>query len=153
MSSIVVPKQTLDRLRDIAEPDAYIAAVKQQIGNGMPIMTQNWVLCACYIQHKVFKEITTVDGNVVKLERTDAQTAEDIWQGKASLVLACGSRAFMDDPARGYTWEDHERAHPGSWISFALHHSRPIEIMGIPCRRVQDYHIDSIFADPRHLTS
>lgn len=147
---VAVPLRTLERLSKIAEPDEWAHEVRRQIGNSLPEVALNNVLCAVYIANENLREVKTPSGVIIPIVKTTDQIKEDVWQGKMNLVLAVGALAFEDDAHFKFGGF---RCRPGDWVSFPNHCAYPREIAGVPCRNVADRFIIEKYSDPRHLTS
>jgi hypothetical protein len=147
---VAIPLRELKQLSQISEPDKWAEFVKKKIGNAIPTLTLNNVLCAVYIGHENLSEVKTPSGVIIPIIKTDDQIKEDIWQGKMNLVIACGPAVFVDDPSMKFYGQ---QIRPGDWVSFPNHTCTQMEVGKIPCRLVQDRFINSVWADPRHLTS
>ncbi len=148
--SVALPLKTLETLSRIAEPDDWAAYVRHRIGNDMPELMLNYVLCAVYIANENLAEVKTQSGVVVPILKAPDAIKEDVWQGKIKLVLACGPAVCVDDQSMSFYGK---KIQPGDWVSYPNHTCYPAEVKGIPCQRVQDRFIIDRWRDPRHLTS
>jgi len=146
--SVAIPRETLARLSALDDPEEFKVMVNHMIGNAMPEIMLNKILCAVYIASEKWGEKIGPQGQ--RLIRTQAAVAEDIWQGKPCLVLAVGPAAFVDDAAMSFYGQ---KVKPGDWITFGIAHARQHELCTIPCRIVEDRYVDQIVKDPRHITS
>jgi co-chaperonin GroES (HSP10) len=125
----------------ITDLKKYIAEVFAQVMPEMVDLPLNRILCAAYIGSE------KTAGGIIKPTDT---VAEDIWQGKAALVLKCGPAAFLDTDQ--ITFHDFT-VNPGDWVTFKVGNSSQIELRGYPCRIVTDHYIESKVPDPRMVTS
>jgi len=96
----------------------------------------NMVLLAIYIRPEVTK------GGII---RPTSNVQEDIWQGKAGLVLKCGPNAFEDDGEYNFHGQ---KANLGDWCVFKVGDAWSIDIKGVPCRLVRDSNIRMKVKDP-----
>ena len=147
---VTVPQATLDEFSKIVDPDDFKQAVYRKIGNAMPQVFGNRILCAVYIANERLTEITTKAGVIVPLYKTQDQIKEDIWQSKPCLVIAKGKAAFVDTPTYSFYGDDVE---VGDWVTFKMIHAVQEEYCSVPTRLVYDYQIDKKVPDPRHVTS
>ena len=147
---VAVPLETIDKLSGIHDPEEWKREVFRMIGNRMPKVNGNRVLAVVYISPDVHKEITTEDGNIVKIYKSADSKKEDIWQGKPMMVLAVGSEAYKDTVE--YTHGDFS-VKPGDWITTRISNCEQFEYMKLPMRIVQDYLVSVSVDDPRLITS
>lgn len=77
--------------------------------------------------------------------RPDMNKQEDVWQGKAGLVLKWGPDAFID-PNTGDPYE--QRAEVGEWCVFKAGDGWLLNIRDYPCRLVRDTSIKLKVKDP-----
>ena len=110
----------LDSLGDLAGVDV--------LGNG--------VLVAIYRR----PEKTT--GGII---RPDSVKDEDVYQGKAGLVVKRGPLAFKEDD--GGDLAD-GTAKTGDWAVFRVGDGWSIRVNGVPCRMVQDVNIKAVVSNP-----
>lgn len=104
------------RVREPVEP--FIASVD---------MLLNLVLVVMYTRPKV-----TAGG----ILRTDESQDEDIWQGKAGLVVKLGPTAFME---RGeFAFDPTIAIKENDWVFFSPQAGRLIEIGGVKCKVLPD---------------
>jgi co-chaperonin GroES (HSP10) len=69
---------------------------------------------------------------------TDKARDEDLWQGKASLIVKMGKMAFQDTDRIEFHGE---RFEVGDWVAIRPSDAVAISLRGVPCRIVQDVHI------------
>jgi len=138
---LALPHEAVKKYSQITDLKQYIAEVFKQVMPDLMDITLNRVLCAAYIASE------KTAGGIIKPQDL---VAEDIWQGKAALVLKPGPSAFLDSPEvtfHGFL------VNPGDWVTFKVGNSSQIEIRGYPCRIVADHFIESRVLDPRAVTS
>ena len=138
---LALPRQAVEKFSQITEIKKFIDAVFKQVKPEDIDITLNRVLCAAYISSERTK------GGIIRPADT---VAEDIWQGKAALVLKLGPSAFVD--TNDITFGNFI-VNPGDWVTFKVGNSSQIEINGYPCRIVSDHYIESKVPDPRVVTS
>lgn len=147
---VATPLKTIETLADIEDPEEWKRKVFDLIGNEMPRVHGNRVLCAVYIQPGHHAQGTRNDGSSYKILKTTDSMKEDIWQSKLMMVLAVGPAAFKDT---------NEYSHygitlkPGDWVMAQIHNCSQREIKKMPCRSIQDYLIEEDYEDPRTVTS
>ena len=73
---------------------------------------------------------------------------EDIWQGKAALVLKVGPDAFVDDATQSFAGSQIE---VGDWVAFKVGNAWMMNIRGVPCRLIEDMQIRMKLKDPSIL--
>jgi hypothetical protein len=73
---------------------------------------------------------------------------EDIWQGKAALVLKVGPDAFVDDATQSFAGSQIE---VGDWVAFKVGNAWMMNIRGVPCRLIEDTQIRMKLKDPSIL--
>lgn len=95
------------------------------------------VLVATFVQ----SEVTA--GGII---RPDRVTHEDMWQGRAGLILAMGPTAFKYAPG-GFEWEG-TRPKVGDWVLFRFADSWDLHLGGVGCRIVDADNIRAIVASP-----
>lgn len=76
--------------------------------------------------------------------RPDSNVEEDVYQGKAGLVLKWGPNAFRDETGEFYE----QNAPLGSWCVFKVGDAWSLNINGYPCRLVRDTSIKMTVKDP-----
>jgi hypothetical protein len=138
---LALPTKAVEKYSKITDLKKYIAEVIAQVMPEHVEISLNRVLCAAYIGSEM------TPGGIIKPGST---IAEDIWQGKAALVLKRGPTAFMDSPE--LSWYGF-LVNPGDWVTFKVGNSSQIELRGYPCRIVADSFIESSILDPRMVTS
>ena len=138
---LALPHEAVKKYSQITDLKKYIAEVFKQVMPDMVDVALNRVLCAAYINSE------RTPGGIIKPQDL---VAEDVWQGKAALVLKPGPSAFLDTADitfHGFT------VLPGEWITFKVGNSSQVELRGYPCRIVSDHYIESKILDPRMVTS
>jgi co-chaperonin GroES (HSP10) len=138
---LALPNAAVKKYSQITDLKQYILEVFNQVLPENIDIALNRVLCAAYIGSEKTR------GGIIKPQDT---VAEDIWQGKAALVIKPGPSAFADSPEvtfNGFV------VNPGDWVTFKVGNSSQIEINGYPCRIVADHFIESKIPDPRMVTS
>jgi hypothetical protein len=140
--SLVVPIKTIEALSEIKDPDDYRVEIFRRIGNleNMEVFL-NRILIAVYIQYARSK-----GGGLIL--PTD-HIKEDLWQGRAAMVLRCGPAAFVDNESTSFYGH---MVHPGDWVSCRVQKGTPLEINQVPCRLIEDYDIEMRILDPRYIT-
>jgi hypothetical protein len=146
--AVAVPLDTLRRLSKLEDPDEFRTEVHRMMGNQMPEMFLNRILCAVYIENEHYRSATGT-GLSTLVKAPDA-IKEDIWQGKPCLVLAVGPAAFVDDTQTSFY---EQSVKPGDWVTFKVSNSTQIEINKVPCRIIEDRFIEAKYSDPRQVTS
>lgn len=141
MPQLALPRKAIEKFSKFKDPKEFAAEVFKQVELDRIAITLNRVLCAAYITSEVTR------GGIIRPHDT---VAEDIWQGKAALVLKVGPAAFVDS---GSTTFDGFSVAPGDWVTFKVGNSSLIEINDYPCRIVLDHYIESRVQDPRMITS
>lgn len=150
MSSVAVPLQTIKKLSSIYDPEEWKREVFSMLGNHMPKVNGNRVLCAVYIENDFHSEVKRPDGTSVKILKSDDQKKESIWQSKTMMVLALGSAAFVDtDEYSHYGF----KVKPGDWVTARISNCSQIEMKKMPLRIIADYLIETQIEDPRDVTS
>lgn len=91
-------------------------------------------------------------GTFIRSERTaggiirpDQNVTEDVWQGKAGLVLKLGPNAFVDDDNDVFYGQ---KVVPGEWVVYKVGDAWSLNINGFPCRLVRDSSIKLKVNDP-----
>lgn len=95
------------------------------------------VLVATFVQSDVTK------GGIIKPDQT---THEDMWQGRAGLLLAMGDTAFKYAPG-GFKWEG-PKPEVGDWIIFRFADSWDLHLEGVGCRIVDAENVKAIIKNP-----
>lgn len=103
--------------------------------SGVTVMF-NMVLIGTFIR----SERTT--GGII---RPDANVTEDVWQGKAGLVLKLGPNAFVDDADDSFYGQ---KVEPGEWVVYKVGDAWSLNVNGFPCRLVRDSSIKLKVNDP-----
>lgn len=125
--SLAVPSQKIEELAKLTTPEAFKAHVLKAVGDlGEVDIMFNMVLLAIYIRPE-----KTV-GNII---RPFSNVQEDVWQGKAGLVIKLGPDAFKSDGE--YNFEG-QKLNRGDWCVFKVSDAWSVNIAGIPCRLVKD---------------
>lgn len=150
MSSVAVPLQTIQKLSKLYDPEEWKREVFAMLGNDMPEINGNRVLCAVYIENDFHSEVKRADGTSVKILKSDDQKKESIWQSKTMMVLAVGAAAFVDTDEYGHYGF---RVKPGDWVTARISNCTQIEMKKMPLRVIQDYMIETKVHDPRIVTS
>jgi|SRR5215475_12045779 len=134
---VAVPKQTIE---DFSKADTPLKAkfkMLTKLGDlsGVEVMF-NMVLVAIYIRHE------KTAGGVI---RPQSNVEEDVWQGKAGLVVKCGPKAFLDDAINDFAGQ---KVDVGDWCAFRVIDSFTLMINDVPCRLMEDSHIKLRLKDP-----
>lgn len=90
----------------------------------------------------IYRRPEKTRGGIILADQT---RDEDIYQGKAALVLAKGPTAYRDEGEVRFHGQD---VQPGQWVVFRPSDGWPITIRGTTCRIVQDVHIRAIIPAP-----
>ena len=138
---LALPRDAVTKYSQITDLKKWIVEVFNQVRPEDIDISLNRVLCAAYISNE------RTSGGII---RPHENVAEDIWQGKAALVLKCGPAAFVDTPDvtfHGFT------VNPGDWVTFKVGNASQIEFNKYPCRIVADHFIETKVLDPRMVTS
>lgn len=105
------------------------------------------MLVATYVRSKILKKIALVGGGTFNLQGTDNTSQEDIFQGKAGLVLAMGPNAFKWDRFNA-KWEG-PSAKVGDWVMFRFAEAgMDVDVCGVYCRFVDSAHVRGVVNDP-----
>lgn len=111
--------------------------IKAQIGNLDDIQVfHNQVLVGIFIRP---------DQTASGLFLPDQVLNEDLYQGKAGLVLKKGPLAFKDDSASDFGGMDVQE---GEWAIFRVSDGFSLKINGVMCRLLEDVHIKGTVANP-----
>lgn len=70
---------------------------------------------------------------------------EDLYQGKAGVVLKKGPLAFKDDNTNDFGGMD---VHEGEWVIFRVSDGFSLKINGVMCRLLEDVHVKGTVANP-----
>lgn len=135
--TLAVSSRTVEELSKHTTPDEFKTKVMALVGDlgGVEVLF-NMVLIAIYIRPEV-----TVRGII----RPHQNVQEDIWQGKAGLVLKCGPNAFQDDEETSFYGQN---VTPGEWCVFKVGDAWSLDIKSVPCRLVRDSGIKLKVKDP-----
>lgn len=134
MSSVVIPAKYIEAIAGSKDPKK---AILDMVGNLDEIeVFGDMVLVGIYIRPGQTK------GGVWLPDQTKA---EDIWQGKAGLVLKCGPDAFID-PDSGERYE--QAVKPGEWCVYKVGDAWPVSVKGAACRMVRDVGIKMKIQNP-----
>jgi co-chaperonin GroES (HSP10) len=79
------------------------------------------------------------------LHLPDKVLDEDVWQGKAHLVVAMGPEAYRNDEHRHFV---QPYCAVGDWIIFTPNSGRMVKWNGVPCRLVNDVDVQAIIDAP-----
>lgn len=136
---VVVPR-TVAEFKQARSPEQFKAMAMQKIGDlsGIDVL-YNMVLLAIYIRSEV------TGGGII---RPDMNVEEDVWQGKAGLVLKLGANAFEDDGEYSFKGQ---KVDVGEWCGFKVGDAWSLELNGVACRLVRDSAIKLKLKDPRIL--
>ena len=105
---LALPNAAVKKYSQITSLKEYINEVFWQVMPDRVDINLNRVLCAAYIGTE------RTPGGIIKPQDL---VAEDVWQGKAALVLKVGRCAFKDTPDvtfNGFT------VAPGDWVTFKV---------------------------------
>ena len=122
--SVVIPHRAIEDVSKSSDPKK---AILDAIGDLSGVdLSGDSVLLGIYIRPE-----KTAGG----IYRPQANVEEDVYQGKAGLVLKWGPNAFRD-PEDGelYDW----RIEVGEWAVFKVGDAWSVSIKGYPCRLVRD---------------
>ena len=128
------------KLRDIAQASGADpkGALFDAVAHALPKLRvfHNKVLVATYIRPEKTK------GGIYLADRS---LDEDRFQGKVGLVLMFGPRAFVDDPVNKFGGV---KVEVGDWAVYTASNGRERFIDGVPCRLLDDNHIEGTTDDP-----
>jgi len=135
--SVVVPHRTIETLSQSNSPEEFKKAMLRTIGDlsGVNVLF-NMVLIGIYIRPE------RTAGGII---RPTDNVKEDIWQGKAGLVLKLGPNAFQDDDEAKFYGQ---KVDVGEWGVFKVGDAWSLEINKVPCRLVRDSNIKLKVEDP-----
>lgn len=135
--SLALPHRTIENLAQTTSPEEFKNAILGAIGDlsGVDVM-YNMVLLGIYIRPE-----KTAGG----IYRPASNVDEDIWQGKAGMVLKLGPNAFVDD---GEYQFHGQKVNVGEWCVFKVGDAWSLEINKVPCRLVRDSGIKLKVKDP-----
>lgn len=132
--SVLIPSRSIELVSKAQDPKAEILKLVGDL-SGIDIM-YNMVLLAVYVRPQVTK------GGII---RPTQNQEEDVWQGKAGLVLKLGKDAFEDDNDTSFNGQ---RADIGEWVVFKVGDAWQVQIREWPCRLVRDSSIKMKVNDP-----
>jgi len=105
------------------------------------------LLVATHIRSNILSSVKTVDGNIVNIRSTDQTSQEDLFQGKASLILAMGPTAFQYDRFNA-KWQG-PSAKVGDWVMFRFAEAGfDVDICGCYCRFIDSSLVRGVVEDP-----
>ena len=132
--SVVVPHRAIEAVSESKDPKK---AIMDWIGDlsGVHMMADT-VLIGTFIRPK------KTAGGII---RPDVNVQEDVWQGKAGLVLKCGPDAFKDTPDYSFNGET---VSVGEWVVYKVGDAWSLNIKGYPCRLIRDVSIKLKVDDP-----
>lgn len=134
---VILPRKTIEIFARLKGPEEYKETVFNILGDLDEIeVMYNAVLVAAYIRPEVTK------GGII---RPEDNVSEDVWQGKAGLVLKVGKSAFKDDD---YNHFDGQKVAPGDWCAFFVGDTKLLNIKDVPCRLVEDSNIKLKLKNP-----
>lgn len=137
MSTLVLPRQNIETFAQARTPDEFKELVFKLVGNLSDVdVMYNQVLLAIYIRPEKTR------GGII---RPTSNVEEDVWQGKAGLVLKVGPNAFEDDAEYQFHGQ---RANVGDWCGFKVGDAWSVEVNMVPCRLVRDSAIKLKVKDP-----
>lgn len=96
------------------------------------------VLVGTYIRPKQTK------GGIIL---TDKYRDEDLYQGRAGLVVAMAEGAFVDGDSADTKFHGF-KPKIGDWVTYGVQNGRSTLVNGCPCRLLEDVHIDGIISHP-----
>ena len=132
--SVVVPHRAISLVAESKNPKRTIIDTIGDL-SGVDVLF-NMVLIGTYIRPNVTK------GGII---RPDANVQEDVWQGKAGLVLKIGPNAFVDDTDDSFYGQ---RVEVGEWCVYKVGDAWSLNINNYPCRLVRDSSIKLKVKDP-----
>lgn len=131
--SVVTPYKAISAISQSKNPKMDILKMVGDL-SGVTVMF-NMVLIGTFIRSE----------KVGSIIRPDANIAEDVWQGKAGLVLKLGPNAFVDDENDSFFGQ---KVEPGEWVAYKVGDAWSLNINGYPCRLVRDSSIKLKINDP-----
>lgn len=131
---VVAPHRAVEILAQSKDPKKDILATVGDL-SGVDVMF-NMVLVGVFIRSE-----RTLGGII----RPTANVTEDVWQGKAGLVLKLGPNAFVDDADDSFYGQ---RVEVGEWCAYKVGDAWQLSINGYPCRLVRDSAIKLKLSDP-----
>lgn len=134
--SVVTPHRAIKAVEDSKGDVRHI--IHKMVGDlsGIEIIG-DMVLVATYI-----RRVAKTAGGIWL---PDSSKQEDVWQGKAGLVLKWGPDAFRD-PDSGEVYE--QNVAPGEWCVFKVGDGWQVGLRDYPCRLVRDVSIKMKISDP-----
>lgn len=131
--SVVVPHKAIGKISTSDDPRQ---AIFDTVGSlaGVEVLGDR-VLIGTFIRAEKTK------GGII---RPDVNIQEDVWQGKAGLVLKLGPDAFKDTPDYHFS----RSIEIGEWCVYQVGDAWSLNINGCPCRLVRDVNIRMVVADP-----
>lgn len=136
--SVVLPHAAIEKLSSFHNPEdfkRYALEKTKDALKGVDVL-YNQVLMAIYIRpEKTAGGIIRPGGNV----------QEDVFQGKAGLVLKLGPTAFQDDDTYSFRGQ---KVDVGEWGVFKVGDAWSVQIAGFACRIVTDASIRLKVSDP-----
>jgi hypothetical protein len=137
MTSLVIPRQTIERFSQAKGPEHLKSEILDAIGDLSPVEVMfNYVLVATYFRPE------KTSGGII---RPSENVVEDTFQAKVGLVLKMGPDAFEDDDRVSFRGQ---RCEVGEWVGFKIGDTWQMLIRDVPCRLVQDANIRLRLTDP-----
>lgn len=132
--ALAFSRTTVEKFSQANDPKK---AILDHVGDlsGVEVLS-NAILIAIYVRPE-----KTAGG----IYRPGSNIQEDLWQGKAGLILKLGNEAFKDtdqNKFNGYTLK------VGDWVAFRINDSWMLHVKNTPCRLVQDINIKLKLTDP-----
>ena len=125
--SVVMP-QNVEKLATLDTPEKFKAFILKHMEEPLKSVDvlYNQVLMVIFVRPE------KTSGGII---RPFANVQEDIWQGKAGLVLKLGPTAFKDDD----TYSFHgQKVDVGEWGIFKVGDAWSVQVAGFGCRLVTD---------------
>jgi hypothetical protein len=135
--SLALPSRVIENLASFNNPEDFKKNVFKILGDlsGVDVMF-NMILLAIYIRPEM---------TAGKIIRPTSNVQEDVWQGKAGLVLKRGPNAFEDDGEYNFHGQTVD---VGEWCVFKVGDAWSLNINNVPCRLVRDSNIRLKVKDP-----
>lgn len=135
--SVVVPHRAIEAVSNSSDPKK---AIQDTVGDlsGVYLMADT-VLIGTYIRPQ------KTAGGII---RPTENVQEDVWQGKAGLILKFGPDAFKDTPDYTFNFDDGGSLAVGDWCVYKVGDAWALNINGYPCRLVRDVSIKLKIANP-----
>jgi len=132
--SLVLPRNAINTISQASDPKR---AILDFVGDlsGVELIGDR-ILIGTYIRPEKTR------GGII---RPDSNKDEDVWQGKAGLVLKWGPDAFVN-PETGNLYD--QVVQEGEWCVFFIGDAKPLHVKGYPCRIVRDTSICMKIKDP-----